>query len=101
MIQIISASYCTDEKGNPYVPRGFGAHAFRYIVVSEFLKNNPEHYHHAAELLNNTVGTTEKIYTYLTPADAFSKYIPQFDNMYEINKQKYLDRAKWSFLQTS
>jgi hypothetical protein len=56
-----------------YIPHcpGFGIHAFRHLVATEYIKNNPAGYAVAAAVLNDKEETVRKSYAWVLPADKF------------------------------
>lgn len=48
---------------------GFGAHAFRHIIATDYIKNNPEGFEIAARVLHDKVATVLKEYKHLKTAD--------------------------------
>lgn len=57
-----------------YIPDcpGFGIHAFRHIVATEYIKNNPAGYAIAAAILHDLEETVRKNYAWVLPADKFA-----------------------------
>jgi integrase len=60
-----------------YIPNspGFGTHAFRHLVATEYIKNNPEGYQIAASILHDTVETVRKTYARVKAADKFTQWV--------------------------
>ena len=56
-----------------YIPDcpGFGLHAFRHLVATEYIKNNPAGYAIAAAILNDREETVKRNYAWVLPADKF------------------------------
>jgi hypothetical protein len=56
-----------------YIPHcpGFGLHAFRHLVATEYIKNNPAGYAIAAAILYDKEETVRKNYAWVMPADKF------------------------------
>ena len=54
-----------------YIPGcpGFAAHAFRHIIATDYIKNNPEGFEIAARVLHDKVETVIKEYGHLKTAD--------------------------------
>lgn len=48
---------------------GFGPHAFRHIVATDYLKRNPGAYQMVAHLLNDTLDTVIREYGHVSPQD--------------------------------
>jgi integrase len=63
-----------------YIPGspGFGAHAFRHLVATTWLRKNPGDYLTVAELLNDTLATVLANYAHLRMDDSFARYESQF-----------------------
>lgn len=53
---------------------GFGAHSFRHIVATDWLKRHPNDFLTVAELLGDTVETVIREYAHLKQDTAFSRY---------------------------
>jgi hypothetical protein len=53
---------------------GFGPHAVRHIVVTDFLKHNPGKYQVAADMLHDKVATVIANYAHLAAADGHKFY---------------------------
>ena len=53
---------------------GFGAHAFRHLVATDWLRKNPNDYLTVAELLNDRIGTVIKHYAHLKKDQSFDRY---------------------------
>jgi len=56
-----------------YIPDcpGFGIHAFRHLVATEYIKNNPAGYAIAAAILHDLEETVRRNYAWVLPADKF------------------------------
>jgi integrase len=56
-----------------YIPDcpGFSLHAFRHLVATEYIKNNPAGYAIAAAILHDKEETVRKNYAWVLPADKF------------------------------
>jgi integrase len=50
---------------------GFSIHAFRHLVATEYIKNNPAGYAIAAAILHDREETVRKNYAWVMPADKF------------------------------
>jgi integrase len=68
-----------------YIPNcpGFGTHAFRHIVATEYLKNNPNGYQVVANILHDKLETVLSEYAHLKTADGFSHWISYLDRRIE------------------
>lgn len=57
-----------------YIPNcpGFGVQAFRHLVATEYIKNNPAGYAVAAAILHDKEETVRKNYAWVLPADKFN-----------------------------
>ncbi len=53
---------------------GFGAHAFRHIIATDFIKNHPQSFLIAATILHDRIETVMKNYAHLKKADEFETY---------------------------
>jgi integrase len=60
-----------------YIPNspGFGPHAFRHLVATEYIKNNPEGYNIAASILHDRVETVRETYARIKAADKFTHWV--------------------------
>lgn len=58
---------------------GFGAHAFRHIVATDFIKNNPNGFQVAASILHDKLETVMKEYAHIKVADGFSHWTNYFE----------------------
>lgn len=58
---------------------GFGAHAFRHIVATDYIKNNPNGFQVAANILHDRLNTVLKEYAHLQVADGFSFWTAYLD----------------------
>ncbi|WP_145995304.1 site-specific integrase [Macromonas bipunctata] len=70
----------------PACPAGFGPHAVRHIVATDYIKNHPSGFEVAAAVLHDTIQTVLKHYAHLKSADKHKVY------------QKYLESTElaWS-----
>lgn len=76
---------CVTQK---YLPDGigFGPHACRHLVATEYIKNNPRGYEDAAEALHNTPEIVRKHYAWVEKADLirpWSDYYEEVNDKYE------------------
>lgn len=62
---------------------GFGPHAFRHIVATEYLKNNPNGYQVVANILHDKLETVLSEYAHLKIADGFSHWISYLEDRIE------------------
>ncbi|MFS2135763.1 site-specific integrase [Duganella sp. Dugasp56] len=63
-----------------YIPGspGFGPHAFRHLVATTWLRQNPGDFLTVAELLNDSLATVLANYAHLRMEDSFARYESQF-----------------------
>lgn len=73
----------------PSSPAGFGPHAVRHIVATDYIKNHPNGFEIAAAVLHDTIETVLKHYAYLKSADSHKFY------------QSYLESAELDWRKTS
>lgn len=59
---------------------GFGPHAFRHIIATEYIKNNPNGFQVAANILHDKLTTVLKAYAHLKVSDGFSFWTAYLDN---------------------
>lgn len=59
-----------------YIPSspGFGPHAIRHLVATDWLRNNPGDFLTVAELLNDSIATVLANYAHLQRDDSFARY---------------------------
>lgn len=62
---------------------GFGAHAFRHLVATDWLARNPNDYLTVAELLNDKIETVIKNYAHLKRDTSFMRYEEYLGGMLE------------------
>lgn len=62
---------------------GFGPHAFRHIVATDYLKNNPRDYMTVAYILHDTLKTVMDNYGHMTTDDGFSHYTQYYDQLFD------------------
>lgn len=67
---------CIREITKRFIPGspGFGAHAFRHIVATDYIKNNPNGFQVAANILHDRLDTVMKEYAHIKVADGFSHW---------------------------
>lgn len=72
-----------------YIPGcpGFRAHAFRHIVATDYIKNNPNGFQVAANILHDRLETVMKEYAHIKVADGFSHWTNYFDAQVEASKE--------------
>ncbi len=63
--------------------KGFGLHAYRHIVASEYIKNHPNGYAVAAAALNNTEAMVRKHYAWVRPCDRIKPWNDHFEKLQE------------------
>jgi len=54
---------------------GFGPHAIRHIVATDYIKNNPASYIVAADILHDKLETVMSAYAHLKAADGHRVYL--------------------------
>lgn len=59
-----------------YIPDcpGFGPHAFRHIIATDYIKNNPNGYQVAANILHDKLETVLREYAHVKVADGFAHW---------------------------
>lgn len=64
-----------------YIPDcpGFQAHAFRHIVATDYIKNNPNGYQIAASILHDKLATVMREYAHIKVSDGFSHWTSYLD----------------------
>jgi len=64
-----------------YIPGcpGFGPHAFRHIVATDYIKNNPNGFQVAANILHDKLATVMREYAHVKVADGFSHWTSYLD----------------------
>ncbi|MFL9913945.1 site-specific integrase [Paraburkholderia fungorum] len=58
----------------PETPSGFGPHAFRHLVATDYLRKHPNDFLTVAVLLHDTLATVLKAYAHLRQDESFEKY---------------------------
>ncbi|QIE22855.1 site-specific integrase [Caballeronia sp. SBC2] len=58
----------------PETPGGFGPHAFRHLVATDYLRKHPNDFLTVAVLLNDSLETVLKAYAHLRQDESFEKY---------------------------
>lgn len=68
-----------------YIPGspGFGPHAFRHLVATDFLMRNPNAFQLCAELLNDSLATVLREYAHLKRDDSFSHHEAHINGLLE------------------
>ncbi len=79
-------SGCIREITKTYIPGspGFGPHAFRHIVATDYIKNNPNGFQIAANILHDRLGTVMKEYAHLKVADGFSHWSKYLESQIDV-----------------
>lgn len=62
---------------------GFGTHAFRHIIATDFLKNHPGNFMSVAFILHDTLKTVMDEYAHVSTEHGFSHYLSYFDEIIE------------------
>lgn len=78
-VHISRAIFALSRRFIPGSP-GFGAHAFRHIVATDYIKNNPNGFQVAANILHDRLNTVLKEYAHLQVADGFSFWTTYLDS---------------------
>lgn len=58
---------------------GFGPHAFRHIIATEYIKNNLDGFEVAARILHDKVETVRKTYAHLRTADYVAHWLAYYE----------------------
>jgi integrase len=61
---------------------GFGPHAFRHIIATDYLKVHPNGHVAAAAILHDTVATVLRDYAHLRVADSYEFYAAHYSEMF-------------------
>lgn len=66
-----------------YIPLcpGFGPHAFRHIIATDYILNHPEGYVAAASILHDKIETVMEHYSHLRTARGFQRYTFYLDTL--------------------
>lgn len=74
-----------------YIPGciGFGPHAWRHIVATDWIKNNPSGFQIAAKLLHDKIETVMKNYQHLLTSDWLIHYNIYSDSHFLINDKQF------------
>ena len=81
-----------------YIPgcKGFGPHAFRHIVATDIIKNNPEYgFYLASIVLNDSIKTVQDNYSHLKTCELYDPYNAYFSELWnsDLNTHKpYLNK---------
>ena len=90
-----SISNKVTERTRQYIKNcyGFGPHAFRHIVASDIIKNNPEYgFFLAAKVLHDNLSTVEENYAHLKTSEFFEPYNRLFSEAWRsVNPSKVED----------
>jgi integrase len=62
---------------------GFGAHAFRHIVATEYIKNHKDGYEVAAAILHDSMKTVRKAYARIKPSDKIKTWNLYYEGLGE------------------
>ncbi len=73
LIRTLTGKYCPDTPG-------FSPHAFRHIVATEYLKNNPNGYQVVAYILHDRLDTVLHEYGHVTTSDGFAHWTNYLEN---------------------
>ncbi|KGX39754.1 hypothetical protein [Burkholderia pseudomallei] len=67
-----------------FVPnsKGFGPHAFRHIIATDYLKNHPHDYMSVAYILHDKLETVINEYAHVSTGHGFSLYTDYFDDIF-------------------
>lgn len=60
---------------------GFGAHALRHIVATDYLKNHPQGYQIVAHILHDKLETVLEVYGHVKVGEGFSHYTGYLDSL--------------------
>lgn len=79
---------CIREITKTFIPGspGFGAHAFRHIVATDYIKNNPQGFQVAANILHDRLETVMREYAHIKVADGFSHWSTYLDTQIDAVK---------------
>lgn len=69
---------------------GFGAHAYRHIVATDYLRNNPYGHLIVAAILHDTLRTVLQRYTHIQAQDMFNYYNRYLDGLRLLDKSEDL-----------
>lgn len=61
---------------------GFGPHAFRHIVATEYIKNHKEGFEVAAKILHILQETARKYYSHVKSADYIAEWNDYFESVW-------------------
>lgn len=73
---------------------GFSLHAFRHLVATEYVKNNPAGYAVAATVLHDREETVRKSYAWVVPADKFVYWNEYVDAQHERRRREREEAAE-------
>lgn len=82
-----SISNLVTEKTRQYIDGcyGFGCHAFRHIVATDIIKNNPEYgFFLASKVLHDNLATVEENYAHLKTSEFFEPYNKLFSDAWNV-----------------
>jgi integrase len=73
---------------------GFRLHAFRHLVATEYIKNNPTGYTVAAGVLHDREETVRECYAWVAPADRFVHWNQYVDAQHERRRREREEAAE-------
>lgn len=73
---VMMLSYQVNKRSKQFLPGcpGFGPHSVRHIVATDYIKNNPNGFQVAADILHDRLDTVMKHYAHLKAADGHKFY---------------------------
>jgi DNA-binding transcriptional regulator YiaG len=72
---------------------GFGPHAFRHIIATDYIKNHASGLMVAAAILHDTPETVLKYYGHHQNADFFERWLDYHERAFEMSKERILKKA--------
>ncbi len=87
LVSKLTKKYCPDTPG-------FGPHAFRHIVATEYLKNNPNGYQVVAYILHDKLATVLEEYGHVTTSDGFAHWTKYLQESALMSSEKDKNREK-------
>jgi len=87
LVSKLTKEYCPDTPG-------FGPHAFRHIVATEYLKNNPNGYQVVAYILHDKLETVLAEYRHVTTSDGFAHWTDYLEESALMSSEKDKNREK-------
>lgn len=81
--QLNDMSHCVRRLTRVLIPGsgGFGPHAFRHLVATDWLTRNPSDFLTVAELLNDSIEVVMKTYAHLKKDDALTRHADQLESV--------------------